>query len=146
MRSGDYDEQTGRMGSQEGMRCVIVDDNHEFLQTAAGLLERGGMTVVGVASNADDAVRSAARLRPDVILVDVNLGQEDGFELAERLHREGGHDGPAVVLTSTHAPADFAELIENSPAAGFVQKAALSVPAIRDLVHGDRASAWRRTH
>jgi two-component system nitrate/nitrite response regulator NarL len=137
MRSGDFDGQTGRMGSQQGMRCVIVDDNQEFLHTAAGLLERGGIMVVGIASSADEALRSAARLRPDVILVDVNLGQEDGFELAERLHREGGPDGPAVVLTSTHAPADFAELIANSPAAGFVQKAALSVPTIRGLVHGD---------
>jgi CheY-like chemotaxis protein len=127
------------MVSQQGMRCVIVDDNHEFLQIAAGLLERGGITVVGVASSADEALRSAARLRPDVILVDVNLGQEDGFELAERLHRDTGPDGPAVVLTSTHPPQDFAELIENSPAAGFVQKAALSVPAIRGLVHGDSA-------
>jgi CheY-like chemotaxis protein len=124
------------MVSQEGMRCVIVDDNHEFLQTAAGLLERGGITVVGVASNSDEALRSAARLRPDVILVDVHLGQENGFELAERLHREGGPGGPVVVLTSTHAPADFAELIENSPAAGFVEKVALSAPAIRGLVVG----------
>jgi CheY-like chemotaxis protein len=124
------------MVSQQGMRCVIVDDNDEFLQTAADLLERGGITVVGVASNADEALRSAARLRPDVILVDVNLGSEDGFELAERLHRDGGLDGPVVVLTSTHAPQDFAELIANSPAVGFVQKAALSVPAIRGLVHG----------
>jgi CheY-like chemotaxis protein len=124
------------MVSQPGMRCVIVDDNHEFLQTAAGLLERGGITVVGVASTADEALRSAARLHPDVMLVDVHLGHEDGFELAERLHRDGGPDGPVVVLTSTHAPQDFAELIESSPAAGFVQKAELSAPAIRGLVHG----------
>jgi CheY-like chemotaxis protein len=121
------------------MRCVIVDDNQKFLHIAAALLERGGITVVGVASNADEAVRSAARLRPDVILVDVNLGADDGFELAERLHREGGPDGPAVVLTSTHEPQDFAELIANSPAAGFVPKTELSVPAIRGLVHGDSA-------
>jgi two-component system, NarL family, nitrate/nitrite response regulator NarL len=127
------------MVSQQGMRCVIVDDNDEFLHTAAILLERGGITVVGVASSADEALRSAARLRPDVMLVDVNLGHEDGFELAQRLHRDGGPDGPAVVLTSTHAAGDFAELIANSPAVGFVQKAALSVPAIRGLVHGDSA-------
>jgi CheY-like chemotaxis protein len=139
MRSSDFDGQTGRMGSQEGMRCVIVDDNQEFLHIAAALLERGGITVVGVATSADEALRSAARLRPDVILVDVNLGQEDGFQLAERLHHEGGPDGPAVVLISTHAPQDFADLIANSPAAGFVQKTALSVPAIRGLVHHDSA-------
>jgi CheY-like chemotaxis protein len=124
------------MVSQEGMRCMIVDDNDEFLHIAAGLLERGGITVVGVASTADEALRSAARLRPDVILVDVHLGQDNGFELAERLHRDGGSDGPVVVLTSTHAAGDFADLLENSPAAGFVEKAALSVPAIRDLLHG----------
>jgi CheY-like chemotaxis protein len=127
------------MVSQEGMRCVIVDDNQEFLHTAAGLLERGGITVVGLASSADEALRSAARLRPDVILVDVHLGKDDGFELAERLHLQGGPDGPAVVLISTHAPQDFAELIANSPAAGFVEKAALSVPAIRGLVLGGSA-------
>jgi CheY-like chemotaxis protein len=124
------------MVSQEGMRCVIVDDNDEFLQTAAGLLERGGITVVGVASNGDEALRSAAGLRPDVILVDVHLGQENGFEVAERLHRDGGPGGPVVVLISTHPSADFADLIENSPAAGFLEKSALSVPAIHGLVQG----------
>jgi CheY-like chemotaxis protein len=127
------------MVSQKLMRCVIVDDNQEFLHTAAGLLERGGITVVGVASNVDEALQSAARLRPDVILVDVDLGQEDGFELAERLHRDGGPNGPAVVLTSTHARQDFTELITNSPAAGFVQKAGLSVSAIRSVLRGDSA-------
>lgn len=131
MRTGACGEQTGLMASQKVVRCVIVDDNHEFLATASGVLERGGISVVGVASNVDEALRSTERLRPDVILVDVDLGGEDGFELAARLHREGA---PAVVLTSTHAQQDFAELIANSPAAGFVQKSELSGPAVRVLL------------
>jgi CheY-like chemotaxis protein len=111
------------MASQSVVRCVIVDDN--------GVLERGGISVVGVASNADEAQNASARLRPDVILVDVDLGGEDGFELAARLHQQGG---PAVVLTSTHAQQDLAELVADSPAAGFVQKAELSGAAIRVLL------------
>jgi CheY-like chemotaxis protein len=138
MRKVDFHGETSRMVSQQRMRCVIVDDNQEFLDTAASVLERGGVAVVGHASSADEALRSAAQLRPDVILVDVNLGEDNGFELAERLHRDGGDSGPAVVLTSTHAPADFAELIAGSPAAGFVQKTELSAAAIRDLVQGHR--------
>jgi CheY-like chemotaxis protein len=119
------------MASQSGVRCVIVDDNHEFLATAAGVLERGGISVVGVASNANEALEASARLRPDVILVDVDLGGEDGFELAARLHQQGGS---AVVLTSTHAQQDLAELVADSPAAGFVQKSELSGAAIRGLL------------
>ncbi|MBV9641916.1 MAG: response regulator [Mycobacteriaceae bacterium] len=123
------------MTSQKSVRCVIVDDNQEFLDAAAGVLERGGISVVGMASSVDEALTSAARLRPDVVLVDVDLGVEDGFELAARLHRQ---EGAAVILTSTHAQQDFEELIANSPVAGFVQKAALSGPAIRRMLLRNR--------
>ncbi|HEX2283485.1 MAG TPA: response regulator [Mycobacterium sp.] len=127
------------MASQKPVRCVIVDDNQEFLHTASGVLQRDGITVVGAASSIDEALKSVVRLHPDVMLVDVDLGGEDGFELAERLHRDGGPNAPAVVLTSTHARQDLAELIEKSPAAGFVQKAALSGSAIRRVLLGNPA-------
>jgi DNA-binding NarL/FixJ family response regulator len=112
---------------------VIVDDNAAFLQAAGTLLERQGVTVVGVASNAADALRRATELRPDVVLVDIVLGAESGFDLARELAgRDGG--GPTVILISTHSEADFADLIAESPAAGFVAKSELSGEAIRSLV------------
>jgi CheY-like chemotaxis protein len=127
------------MLSQKGVRCLIVDDNREFLETAANVLERGGIAVVGVASSIAEALHSAAQLHPDVILVDVDLGGEDGFDLAEQLHNGEALGNPAVILISTHAQQDFAELIASSPALGFVPKAALSASAIRGVLLGDRA-------
>jgi CheY-like chemotaxis protein len=119
---------------QTTLRCVIVDDNREFLETASGVLERGGIEVVGVAVSGAEALLAAAKLRPDVVLVDVDLGGEDGFDLAERLHRQGKPGIPHVILISTHSPQDFAELIANSSAVGFVPKAALSGRAIRGVL------------
>ncbi|WP_009478441.1 LytTR family DNA-binding domain-containing protein [Rhodococcus sp. JVH1] len=114
------------------LRCLIVDDNPRFSDTARRLLEQQGITVVGTASNTADAVRSAVELQPDVILVDVELGAESGFELAERLDDEV-HPS-AVILISTHAEQDLAELISVSPAVGFVSKSDLSAAAVRDLL------------
>ena len=118
------------------MRCLIVDDSADFVGAARGLLECEGITVVGVASTSADALRLFEELRPDVALVDINLGSESGFELAEQLNRVGGPSPSPVILISTHAAQDFAELIETSPAVGFVSKSALTCGAIRDLVGG----------
>jgi DNA-binding NarL/FixJ family response regulator len=115
------------------LRCLIVDDNASFLHAAGTLLERQGVTVVGLASNVAEAVRRASELQPDVVLVDIVLGSESGFEVARELAERDG-DGPTVILISTHAEADFADLIEESPATGYVPKADLSAEAIRRLV------------
>jgi DNA-binding NarL/FixJ family response regulator len=117
------------------MRCLIVDDCADFVDAARGLLECEGITVVGVASTSADALRLFEESRPDVTLVDVNLGGESGFELAELLHRVGPSPSP-VILISTHAAQDFAELIDTSPAVGFLSKSALTCGAIHDLVGG----------
>jgi CheY-like chemotaxis protein len=116
------------------VRCLIVDDSADFIDAARGLLECEGITVVGVASTSADALRSFEELRPDVTLVDINLGGESGFELAEQLHRAGGPS--PVILISTHAAQDFADMIESSPAVGFLSKSALTCGAIHDLVGG----------
>ena len=118
------------------MRCLIVDDSADFVGAARRLLECEGITVVGVASTSADALRRFEELRPDVTLVDINLGSESGFELAEQLNRVGGPSPSPVILISTHAAQDFAELIETSPAVGFVSKSALTCGAIHDLVGG----------
>lgn len=122
------------------LRCLIVDDNASFRDAAAKLLERQGLTVVGLASNAADALRGARELRPDAVLVDIFLGHESGFDLAREL-AGGGGAGPAVILISTHAEADFAALIEETPAAGFVPKSDLSAEAIERLIR----SSFRET-
>jgi DNA-binding NarL/FixJ family response regulator len=77
------------------LRCLLVDDNDAFLETARDLLERQGVQVAGVASNIAGALRQARALRPDVVLVDIGLGEESGFELA-RLLAADGQDGQRV--------------------------------------------------
>jgi two-component system, NarL family, nitrate/nitrite response regulator NarL len=111
------------------LRCVIVDDNPFFLEGATDLLEREGLEVVGAASNSADAIRLVEELRPDVTLVDIDLGDEDGFELARRL--SDNSVGSKIILVSTHAEEDLAQLIATSPAVGFVSKLRLSAEAIR---------------
>ena len=114
---------------------LIVDDNELFLDAACVLLEREGLHVVGVAATSAEALQRAEDLRPEVILVDITLGGESGFHLAQRLAGKGG-GGPVVILISTHAEADFADLIAESPASGFVPKPELSADAIRRIVDG----------
>jgi DNA-binding NarL/FixJ family response regulator len=116
------------------LRCLIIDDSPRFLDAARGLLERQGITVVGVASNSAEALQRVVELRPDVTLLDIDLGGESGLELARRLHRQAGLVPAAVILISTHAEQDYAELIAASPAIGFLPKTALSAAAIRDLL------------
>jgi DNA-binding NarL/FixJ family response regulator len=115
---------------------LIVDDNRLFLEAARALLEREGLRVVGVAATSAEALRGAEELRPEVILVDITLGGESGFGLARRLAGQSRGGGTTVILISTHAEADFADLIAESPAAGFVPKRELSADAIRRIVDG----------
>jgi DNA-binding NarL/FixJ family response regulator len=126
------------------LRCLIVDDSPCFLAAARVFLERQGIKVVGMASNGAEALRLAEELRPDVTLLDIDLGGESGLELARRLHREAAPARPAVILISTHVEEDYAELIAASPAVGFLAKTALSAVAIQNLLgsqgesnHGD---------
>ena len=118
------------------MRCLIVDDNRSFLEAAQVLLEREGLDVVGVASTGSEALTETEKLRPDVVLVDISLGTENGLDVARRLAGDGLTFRPAVVLISTRAEADVADLIAASPAAGFLPKAELSASAIRRMVDG----------
>jgi DNA-binding NarL/FixJ family response regulator len=112
------------------LRCAIVDDNPEFLEAARNLLERQGISVVGLVSSADEAVERVTELTPDVALVDLDLGSASGFELARRLP-----DTP-VILISAYDEDDFAELVADTPAAGFLSKTELSRRAIVDVLAG----------
>jgi two-component system nitrate/nitrite response regulator NarL len=116
------------------LRCLIVDDSSRFLEAARAFLEREGIAVVGVASTSAEALRRAEELKPDVALLDVDLGNESGFDLARRLESETSMEPLRVILISTYAEEDFADLITATPAAGFLCKSDLSARAIRDLL------------
>ncbi|MGP4014492.1 response regulator [Saccharopolyspora sp. 5N708] len=115
-------------------RCLIVDDSPRFAAAARGVLEAGDIAVVGVAATGAEALRQAAALRPDVALVDIDLGGQSGFDVVRRLHRDAGLAPTRLILISTHDEQDYAELIAASPAVGFLPKTALSAAAIRDLL------------
>jgi DNA-binding NarL/FixJ family response regulator len=113
------------------LRSLIVDDNARFLSAARTLLEREGVAVVGVASSCAEAIQLADALQPDVALVDIDLGEESGFDVAQRL---AGAKLSRVVLTSAYPEADFSELIAASPAVGFLPKADVSAMRIREVL------------
>ncbi len=117
------------------IRCLIVDDNPRFAQTAREVLQEEGIDVLAVASGGDEAIRIAREQRPDLALVDIDLGAENGLAVAQRLHAaENCPLARAVILISTHAEQEFAELIGASPAVGFLAKADLSAEAIGALL------------
>jgi DNA-binding NarL/FixJ family response regulator len=127
------------------LRCLLVDDNSGFLDAARVLLERQGIEVVAAASTGDEAHRLAKELRPDVILVDIDLGGESGFDVTRRLTQETRLPPWSVILISTHSQRDFADLIAESPAIGFLSKSRLSADAIHALLEGDRGNGGART-
>jgi len=120
------------------LRCLIVDDSSRFLRAARVLLEGEGIAVVGVAATAAEALTRAGELRPDVVLIDIHLGEDSGFtlvrQLDERAQSVADLPVPLLVLISTHAGEDFADLIAASPAVGFLAKADLSARAVHDLI------------
>jgi DNA-binding NarL/FixJ family response regulator len=110
---------------------LIVDDHPSFRVTARLLLESEGYEVVGEAGDGAAALARARELAPQVVLLDVQLPDIDGFDVAARL--TGGEDGPVVVLTSSRDGADFGPLIERSGARGFIPKGELSGDRLRAL-------------
>lgn len=111
-------------------RCLIVDDSPMFCAAVREMLEAAGMTVVATVSTLLTAVEAAATYAPDLILVDIDLGGESGFDVVEALHRMQAPQQPALLLVSTHDRDDFAEMVEASSAMGFLQKFELSAELI----------------
>jgi DNA-binding NarL/FixJ family response regulator len=111
---------------------LIVDDHPSFRLSARRMLEADGYAVVGEAEDGAAGIEAARALGPDLVLLDVQLPDIDGFEVAERLGAT--HDGPAIVLTSTRERSDFGAEIAASPARGFVTKGELSGEALAALI------------
>lgn len=120
-----------------GLRCLIVDDSEAFLASASRLLSRQGLEIVGIAVSGAEALALAAQLQPDVALVDVQLGREDGLEVTRRL--AATVPGTRVILISSYSKDELGELIADSHAIGFVPKPALGADAIAKAA-GHRAS------
>jgi DNA-binding NarL/FixJ family response regulator len=111
---------------------VIVDDHAEFRRAAGALLAAEGFDVVGEASDAAQALDAVSRLRPQVVLLDIQLPDVDGLSVAEQLAE--GPDPPAVVLISSRDAAAYGERLRHAAAKGFIQKSALSGEAIAALL------------
>jgi CheY-like chemotaxis protein len=117
----------------ECQHCLLVDDNEDYIETARRVLDQGGVKVTGTASCIAEALARASELRPEVVLIDIALGSEDGFDLARYL--AGSNSGSlAVIMISSDAEDDNADLIADSPALGFLPKAELSADGIRRIL------------
>jgi DNA-binding NarL/FixJ family response regulator len=111
---------------------VIVDDHPSFRASARAILEAEGFDVVGEAEDGASGIVAARALHPDVILLDVQLPDMDGFAVCRELNLNGGP--PAVVLVSSREACDYGGLIEQSGARGFIPKAELGGTALADLL------------
>ena len=114
------------------VRVLIVDDHAPFRALARVLLTSDGFDVVGEADDGTDGLRAAARLRPDVVLLDVQLPGADGFAVAEALATHA--PPPAVVLVSSRSRGDYGQRVAASPAHGFIAKAELSGATLRAVL------------
>ena len=118
---------------QSAASILIVDDHDGFRMFARGMLEAAGFTVAEAATGAE-AAEAARSVRPGLVLLDIQLPDFDGFEVARRL--AGQADGPVIVLTSTRDASDYGGRISSSPAAGFLPKDELSGAALRRFLAG----------
>jgi CheY-like chemotaxis protein len=110
---------------------LVVDDHADFRRLARRILESAGFGVAEAGTGAE-AVAAVSELRPDAVLLDIQLPDLDGFAVARRLADEG-HEA-TVVLTSTREASDYGDRIASSPVAGFLPKTELSGPALRSLL------------
>jgi DNA-binding NarL/FixJ family response regulator len=111
---------------------LIVDDHPSFRSSARAVLEADGFDVIGEAADGESALMANRALKPDIVLLDVQLPDANGFDLCEFLcDRE---PEPDIVLVSSRDPADFNGLVERGPARGFIAKAELSGDTLRAVL------------
>jgi two-component system nitrate/nitrite response regulator NarL len=114
---------------------LIVDDHPGFRSAARALLEADGFEVVGEAADGESGLAAAERLRPRLVLLDIQLPDLDGFAVAERL--ASSPPAPAVVLVSSRTASSYRRRLADSPALGFVAKSELSGAALSALLASD---------
>ena len=116
------------------VRILIVDDSASFLAAAGTLLEGSEFTVVGQATNAAEAMRQIHELQPDVILIDIDLGDDDGFKLAQEISERGDGTGVKLILISADPEEEFDDLLAESPERIFINKSDLSATRLAELL------------
>jgi DNA-binding NarL/FixJ family response regulator len=121
-----------RQDQRVSATVLIVDDHGGFRDLARAMLERAGYDVVGEAADGASALAAAARLRPNVVLLDIQLPDIDGFAVGERL--AAAADPPTIVLISSRDAAAYRRRLADSPARGFIPKNDLTGPALAALV------------
>jgi DNA-binding NarL/FixJ family response regulator len=115
-----------------GETVLVVDDHAGFRASVRELLEAEGFEVVGEAVDAASGIEAARSLRPDLVLLDIQLPDTDGILASRRIAELNGRT--AVVLTSSCDIADIATALAESPARGFIPKSELSGGTIRELL------------
>lgn len=113
---------------------LVVDDHPAFRASVRRLLESEGYRVVGEAADGAGALEAAIELNPDIVLLDVQLPDIDGFEVADRIEASADGDAPAVVLVSSRERSDFGSLLDTAPVRGFVSKSELTGEALSELL------------
>jgi DNA-binding NarL/FixJ family response regulator len=111
---------------------LVVDDHEAFRESVSALLEAEGFAVVGEAADGAAAIAEVERLRPEVVLMDIQLPDLDGFTVAERL--AAAPDPPAIVFISSRDAAAYGPRLEEAAARGFIAKRELSGAALAALV------------
>lgn len=111
---------------------LIVDDHEDFRDAARNMLESAGFKVVGGAANAAEAIAEEARLKPAIVLLDIQLPDRDGFDVAERLARSP--DPPKIILISSREASAYGDRVASSAALGFIAKLRLSGQTITELI------------
>jgi|SRR5512132_2688704 DNA-binding NarL/FixJ family response regulator len=115
-----------------GSTLLIVDDHDGFRAQARTLLEAAGYSVVGEAPDGTSALLAIRDLAPDVVLLDVQLPDLTGFDVARRIHEQP--DPPVIILISSREASDYGTNVDRSPARGFLSKTDLSARALAALL------------
>jgi CheY-like chemotaxis protein len=115
-------------------RTLLVDDNLAFLEAAKSVLEGTQFAIVDAVANSADALEKVVELELDLIVLDVDLGEESGFALAQQISDRLDDGAPKMVLISAHPEVEFADLIAESPAVGFLAKSELSRDRLATLL------------
>ena len=116
------------------LRTLIVDDNASFRTAARTILDGPEFRVVGEAASAGEALRRAEELDPEIILLDIDLGEDSGFAVARRLSARIDGAGAKLIMISIHPEERFADLIAESPAVGFLAKSDLAPYRLAELL------------
>jgi CheY-like chemotaxis protein len=120
--------------SKETKKVLVVDDHPAFRASARRLLESEGYDVVGEAGDGAGALRAVSELSPDLVLLDVQLPDIDGFEVAEQINASANGHVPAVVLISSRDRTDFGPLLDSAAVLGFISKGELTGEALSGLL------------